>query len=92
LLVNESYIMEGKYLTRGLVVEPTIVIASPIEGMNNAARQQKVTIKRVSMKLSILLGFLLMLNSSSIESLAGKMLSGEATSVVKIIVRLAYKF
>jgi hypothetical protein len=77
--------------TRGLVVDPAIVIASPMEGTHRANRQHTATISNVTMRLIFLLGNLFAPKSSSNESLAGRTHNGVAVMAAKSIVKFPYK-
>lgn len=73
---------------RGLIVLPTKVIASPILGMNKA-RQQFIVISKNVIKIFYLLdNFYPFINSSSIESLLGKITKGKLDITENSIVKL----
>ena len=71
-----------KYFTKGLIVDPTRVKASPMSEIEIAKRKQKVTIRKVIKKLILLLipGFFQ--KSSSTVSLHGNTHKGAATNIV----------
>ena len=72
----------------GLIVLPTKVIASPILGMNKARQQFIDTNTNVIMILSFFESLRPFINSSSIESLLGKITSGKLEITEKSIVKL----
>ena len=73
---------------RGLIVLPTKVIASPILGMNKARQQFIETKTNVIIILSFFESLRPFINSSSIESLLGKIQSGKLDITEKSIVKL----
>ena len=72
----------------GLIVLPTKVIASPILGMNKARQQFIETNTNVIMILSFFESLRPFINSSSIESLLGKITSGKLEITENSIVKL----
>lgn len=63
--------------TTGLIVLPTKVIEDPISGMKRAIIQLRDTRRNVIVKFYKLLSYLPSKNSSSIESLLGKITNGK---------------
>lgn len=82
--------MYGQYKTTGkikaiigLTVLPTIVIAVPISGTNNAKQQQKLVSKKVTIIFSLYDILLPLKNNSSIEFLLGIMQIGNPEATQK---------
>ena len=82
--------MYGQYKTTGkikaiigLTVLPTIVIAVPISGTNNAKQQQKLVSKKVTIIFSLHDILLPLKNNSSIEFLLGIMQIGNPEATQK---------
>jgi hypothetical protein len=71
-------------------VEPAIVIASPIAGMNRASRKHTKTSPKVTKALIFLVIPFSFQKSSSTVSLAGKTHSGAAVSTAKNNAKLPY--
>ena len=74
----------------GLVVEPAIVIASPIEGINKPNKKQTATTPNATITLILALIPYSFQNNSSTVSLAGKTHNGEAESTAKNSAKLPY--
>ena len=72
----------------GLIVLPTKVMAYPIFGMNRAKQQLIDTSKNVTIIFLTFDIFCPFINSSSIESLLGKITRGKLETTVKSIVKL----
>lgn len=71
----------------GLIVLPTKVIASPILGINKARQQFIETSKNVIMIFCFFVSLRPLINSSSIESLLGKITRGKLEITEKSIVK-----
>ena len=73
---------------KGLIVLPTKVIAYPMFGMNKARQQFIETSKKVTIIFWVVDSFYPFINSSSIESLLGKITRGKLEITEKSIVKL----
>ena len=74
--------------TKGLIVLPTKVMACPMFGMKRAKQQFIDTSKNVTIIFWILDSFYPFINSSSIESLLGRITRGKLETTEKSIVKL----
>ena len=73
---------------KGLIVLPTKVIAYPIFGIKRAKQQFIETSKKVTIIFQVVDSFYPFINSSSIESLLGKITRGKLEITEKSIVKL----
>ncbi len=77
--------------TKGLIVEPVIVIASPMPGIKRPIRQQQETIAREVKKFYLGVIPYSFQKSSSTVSLAGKTQIGAAAKTANRIPKFAYR-